>query len=62
MRQLVRRERKVELAFEGLHLIDLRRWDIGDLENSQPVYGMPEEKYGRVQGPVSFGPKAAGVQ
>lgn len=51
MRQLVRRERKVELAFEGLHLIDLRRWDIGDLENSQLVYGMPEEKYGGFKAP-----------
>lgn len=51
MRQLVRRERKVELALEGLHLIDLRRWDIGDLENSQPIYGMPEEKYGGFKAP-----------
>lgn len=37
MRQLVRRERKVEFAFAGLHLIDLRRWDIGALVNSQPI-------------------------
>ena len=29
MRQLVRRERKVEFAIEGLHLIDMRRWGIG---------------------------------
>ncbi len=41
MRQLVRRERKVELAEEGLHYIDLRRWKIGDLENGQPSYGLP---------------------
>ena len=51
MRQLVRRERKVEFAFEGLHLIDLRRWDIGALVNSQPIYGMPEEKYGGFKAP-----------
>jgi len=43
MRQLVRRERKVELIFEGLHHIDMRRWGIGDLENGQPSYGLPIE-------------------
>lgn len=41
MRQLVRRERKVELALEGLHCVDMRRWGIGDLENGGPSYGMP---------------------
>ena len=41
MRQLVRRERKVEFALEGLHHVDMRRWGIGDLENGQPTYGLP---------------------
>lgn len=41
MRQLVRRERKVELAIEGLHLFDMRRWGTGDLENEKPLYGKP---------------------
>lgn len=41
MRQLVRRERKVELAIEGLHPVDMRRWGTGDLENGQPSYGLP---------------------
>lgn len=41
MRQLVRRERKVEFALEGLHIFDMRRWGIGDLENGQPTYGLP---------------------
>lgn len=41
MRQLVRRERKVELAMEGLHFVDMRRWGTGDLENEHPTYGMP---------------------
>jgi hypothetical protein len=41
MRQIVRRERKVELIDEGLHFFDMRRWRIGDLENSQPTYGYP---------------------
>jgi hypothetical protein len=38
MRQLVRRERKVELIFEGLHFVDMRRWQIGDMENAGPSY------------------------
>ena len=41
MRQLVRRERKVEFILEGLHFVDMRRWGIGDLENGQPSYGLP---------------------
>ncbi len=43
MRQLVRRERKVEFALEGLHIVDMRRWGIGDLENEGPLYGRPNE-------------------
>lgn len=41
MRQLVRRERKVELILEGQHFVDMRRWKTGDLENGQPSYGLP---------------------
>ncbi len=41
MRQLVRRERKVELIMEGIHFVDMRRWQIGDLENEGPCYGFP---------------------
>ena len=41
MRQIVRRERKVEFADEGLHYFDMRRWGIGDLENKYPSYGLP---------------------
>lgn len=41
MRQLVRRERKVELMGEGLHFFDMRRWEIGDIENDSPSYGYP---------------------
>lgn len=41
MRQLVRRERKVEFALEGLHLFDMRRWKTGALENAAPTYGYP---------------------
>lgn len=41
MRQLVRRERKVELIMEGLHFVDMRRWKIGDILNEGPSYGYP---------------------
>ena len=41
MRQIVRRERKVELAMEGVLLTDFRRWKIGDLLNAGPFYGQP---------------------
>ena len=41
MRQLVRRERKVEFVLEGLLFVDVRRWGIGDLLNEHPSYGQP---------------------
>ena len=41
MRQLVRRERKVELALEGFIFVDVRRWGIGDILNEEPSYGQP---------------------
>lgn len=45
MRQLVRRERKVELMTEGLHIFDMRRWKTGDIENKYPSYGAPTIEY-----------------
>lgn len=47
MRQIVRRERRVELGMEGVLLTDYRRWKIGDLLNAGPIYGQPvsEVKY-----------------
>jgi hypothetical protein len=41
MRQLIRRERKVELILEGQHFVDMKRWGIGYLVNEQPSYGLP---------------------
>jgi hypothetical protein len=40
LRTLVRRERAVEFAGEGLRLFDLRRWDIYAKANSIPVVGI----------------------
>jgi hypothetical protein len=39
MRELVRRERRVELALEGLRWFDIQRWKIGKEALSGPVYG-----------------------
>ncbi len=39
MRELVRRERRVELAFEGLRHYDIKRWDIGAEVLNGPLYG-----------------------
>lgn len=41
MRQIVRRERKVELIKESLYFFDMRRWRIGDIQNAEPTYGYP---------------------
>ena len=39
MRELVRRERRVELAMEGLRWFDICRWKIGEEVMSGQVYG-----------------------
>lgn len=46
MRQIVRRERKVELAMEGVLVTDFRRWGIGDILNAEPTYGQPIAEIG----------------
>nr|WP_229204015.1 RagB/SusD family nutrient uptake outer membrane protein [Dyadobacter alkalitolerans] len=40
MRNIVRRERTVELAFEGQHLFDIRRWKTAEKVMPGPVYGI----------------------
>ena len=39
LRELVRRERRIELAFEGHRLIDIRRWRIAEEVMNGPLYG-----------------------
>lgn len=39
LRKIIRRERKVELANEGLHLFDIRRWRIAEKVMPVPIYG-----------------------
>jgi len=45
MRTLIRRERKVELAMEGLRLHDIRRWKIAHLVMPGPFLGRPNKPY-----------------
>ena len=45
MRTLIRRERKVELAMEGLRLFDIRRWGIAHKVMPGPFYGRPNKPY-----------------
>ena len=40
LRDIVRKERTVELAFEGLHLQDIRRWKTAEKVVPGPVYGI----------------------
>lgn len=40
LRTLVRRERRVELALEGLRWFDIQRWQIGPQVMNGPVYGV----------------------
>lgn len=43
MREKIRHERRVELAFETHRYFDLRRWKIAEVIDGQPVYGMNTE-------------------
>lgn len=37
MREVIRNERRIELAFEGLYYSDIRRWRIAEVVNNGPV-------------------------
>lgn len=50
LKQLVRREKMVELANEGLHMADLRRWDNG----AYAARVMPLQLYGEANSPMRF--------
>ena len=40
MRELIRRERQVELCFENLRYFDTRTWMTAEVEHNMPVVGM----------------------
>jgi hypothetical protein len=46
MREAIRAERRVELAFESVRYFDTRRWKIAETTNNGPVYGMDMTKSG----------------
>lgn len=59
LRQLIRRERTAELAFEGARFYDIRRWDmLGDVMNGQ-VYGAVDPATGQ---PVLVETRSCNVQ
>lgn len=46
MQTAIRKERQVELAFEGVRYFDTRRWKIAETTDAGPVYGMDMSKNG----------------
>ena len=38
MREVIRHERRIELAFEGLYYADIKRWHLAEVVNNGPVY------------------------
>jgi len=44
MRQVIRHERRVELAFEGFRFFDVRRWMIADSTENQMMHGMEVDR------------------
>lgn len=40
IRQAIRDERRVELAFEGVRFFDVRRWNIAHETENKPIYGL----------------------
>jgi hypothetical protein len=46
MRQRIRMERRVELAFEEFRYYDVRRWKIADQTENEPAYGIEVDKDG----------------
>jgi len=53
-RDLVRRERRVELALEGLRLWDIKRWDIGSTALNGPTYGTRDGSVNMTTGEVAW--------
>jgi hypothetical protein len=45
LRRIVRHERRIEFAFEGLRFFEIRRWEIADEVMDGPVVGRPKEGY-----------------
>jgi len=44
MREAIRRERRIELAFENVRFFDTRRWKIAEQTDNGPIYGLNIQK------------------
>lgn len=56
LRELIRRERRVELALEGLRYFDIQRWRIGEVVMNGPHYGSRKGTVDKTTGKVTFDP------
>lgn len=54
LREIVRRERKVEFAGEGLRLFDIHRWRIAEEVMNGALVGRPRGAYSTVPGPPAI--------
>ncbi|MBZ4187304.1 RagB/SusD family nutrient uptake outer membrane protein [Niabella beijingensis] len=54
LRTLVRRERRVELAMEGLRFFDVQRWKIGPAVMNKAVYGTRPGSVNMTTGVITF--------
>ncbi len=56
LRRIIRRERKVELADEGLRLFDIRRWEIAEKLMNTVLFGSPANGFSKIGGDLGFIP------
>ena len=56
LRKIIRRERKVEFANEGLRLFDIRRWRIAEKVMNSTLYGSPANGWSNIGGVLNFIP------
>ncbi len=56
LRKIVRRERKVEFANEGLRLFDIRRWGIADKVMNGKAIGGPANGFSKIGGDLGLVP------
>ncbi len=56
LRRIIRRERKVELADEGLRLFDIRRWRIAEKVLNTTAFGSPANGFSKIGGDLGLVP------
>ena len=56
LRQILRRERKIELANEGFRLFDIRRWRIAEKLMNTVLLGSPANGFSKIGGELGFVP------